>query len=57
MPTFVWSLLGVNGLFWGVVLQVDDGSVPVGIALMVAGTLLMFVWVRAWRREGEGITR
>ena len=57
MPTFVWSLLGVNGLFWGVVLQVDDGSVPVGIALMVAGALLMFVWVRAWRREGEGIRR
>lgn len=51
MPPIVWSMLGINGLLWGFVLLVDDGDVPVGIALMVSGAVFMLVYARTWRRK------
>jgi hypothetical protein len=41
---------GVNGFVWGFGSVVDDGSIPVGIALMVAGALFAFLYRLTWAR-------
>ncbi len=58
VPTSIYSMLGIQGLFWGIFSLVEnDGSVPlvVSIGLIVGGVLMFVVWHRAWqRREQKG---
>jgi hypothetical protein len=54
MPTSIYAMLGVNGVFWGILLLVsDDGSVPtaISVGLIACGALMFVVWHRAWRRR------
>jgi len=55
MPTSIYAMLGVAGIFWGILTWVEnDGSVPlaVSIGLIVGGVLMFVVWHRAWQRRG-----
>lgn len=54
MPTSIYAMLAVNGVFWGILVLVDDdGSVPIAVAigLIVCGALMFVVWHRAWQRK------
>jgi hypothetical protein len=54
MPTSIYAMLGVNGVFWGILLLVsDDGSVPteISVGLVVFGALMFVVWHGARRRR------
>ena len=54
MPTSIYSMLGIQGIFWGIFLLFErDGSVPiaVNIGLIAFGLLMFIVWHRAWLRR------
>jgi hypothetical protein len=54
MPTSIYAVLAINGIFWGILTWVsNDGSVPVAVSigLIVAGALMFVVWHRAWGRK------
>jgi membrane associated rhomboid family serine protease len=55
MPTSICAALAINGIFWGILVLVDnDGSVPIWAAIgpIVGGALMFVVWHRAWERRG-----
>jgi hypothetical protein len=51
--TFIPSLLGINLLFWGVVMKKDGAPWSTAVVLLAFGVAFMALWVWMVRREGR----
>jgi hypothetical protein len=49
--TSIIAMLGALFALFGVILIVDDGSVPVGIVLLVLSVIAWVVWWRVWEKR------